>query len=443
MRRREFIAGLGSAAAWPLAAQAQRPIVPVIGFLSFGFPNPNADYVVAFRQGLADAGYVEGRNVAIEYRWRPLAAELAHRPVDAIFATGANSVAHAARAASSTIPIVFHYGADPVKDGLVPSFGRPGGNITGVASLYTELGGKRLGLLHDMVPGMMKFAFLSGPPNYLQYQEQRNDILTAARMIDRQVVILEARSDYEYEAVFTKLIQAQAGGLIVGAFTFPNTNKILALAAHHKIPAIYPGRGFVAAGGLMSYGPVTSALDPQAGTYVGRILKGEKPNDLPVFRANKFELFINLKTAKALGIEVPETLLATADELIETEPRSVRTLGWNLVPTITVVSGAGDPRLPLVDDAVAFWNETLAQPGTPFRLGASTQVAGPMSVEDLKMLSNWRGELPESLKRIEGNIVVALSEGEFISPFQVRSATVQHRRHGGVNGRGKGQGQGL
>jgi putative tryptophan/tyrosine transport system substrate-binding protein len=325
MRRREFIAGLTGAAAWSLAAQAQRPTVPVIGFLSFDFPRPNADYVVAFRQGLADAGYVEGRNVAIEYRWangqggalRPLAAELAHRPVDAIFAIASNPAAHAAKAATSTIPIIFHYGADPVKDGLVASFSRPGGNITGVASLYTELGGKRLGLLHDMVPRMMKFAFLSGPPNYLQYQEQRNDILTAARVIDRQVVILEARSDYEYEAVFTTLIQAQAGGLIVAASTFPNTNKILALAAHHKIPAIYPGRGFVEAGGLMSYGPVTSVLNRQAGIYVGRILKGEKPNDLPVFRANKFELFINLKTAKALGIEVPETLLATADKVIE------------------------------------------------------------------------------------------------------------------------------
>jgi putative ABC transport system substrate-binding protein len=326
MRRREFIAGLTGATAWPLAAQAQRPPVPVIGFLSGGFPNPNADYAVAFRQGLADAGYVEGRNVAIEYRWangqggalRPLAEELAHRPVDAIFAgPPSNSAAHAAKAATSTIPIVFEYGADPVKDGLVASLNQPGGNVTGVASFNTELGGKRLELLRDAVPRTMKFAFLSGTPNYGQYQEQRSDILAAAGALGRQVIILEPRGPLDYEANFTTLVEGQAGGLVVGAFTFLNTNKILALAAHHKIPTIYPNRGFVAAGGLMSYGPAIFDLNRQAGIYAGRILKGEKPNDLPVLRANKFELFINLKTAKALGIEVPETLLAIADKLIE------------------------------------------------------------------------------------------------------------------------------
>jgi putative ABC transport system substrate-binding protein len=199
MQRREFIAGLGSAAAWPMATRAQRPTVPVIGFLSFNFPSPNAEYLVAFRRGLADAGYVEGRNVAIEYRWangqggalRPLAEELAHRPVDVIFAIAANRAAHAAKAATSTIPIVFEYGADPVKDGLVASFDRPGGNITGVASLYTELGGKRLELLRDAVPRAMIFAFLSGPPN--SGQDQRSDILAAAQALGRQVIILEPR----------------------------------------------------------------------------------------------------------------------------------------------------------------------------------------------------------------------------------------------------------
>jgi putative tryptophan/tyrosine transport system substrate-binding protein len=325
MRRREFIAGLGSAAAWPLAVQAQRPTVPVIGFLSNDFPRRNADYVVAFRQGLADAGYVEGRNVAIEYRWaniqgaalRPLAEELAQRPVDAIFAVSSNNAAHAAKAATSTIPIVFEYGADPVKDGLVASLNRPGGNVTGVASFNTELGGKRLELLRDAVPRTMKFAFLSGTPNYGQYQEQRSDIVAAAQALGRQVIILEARGPLDYEANFTTLVEGQAGGLVVGAYTFLNTNKILALAAHHKIPTIYSNRGFVEAGGLMSYGPVSFDLHRQAGIYTGRILKGERPGDIPVLRANKFELFINLKTAKALGIEVPETLLAIADKLTE------------------------------------------------------------------------------------------------------------------------------
>jgi putative tryptophan/tyrosine transport system substrate-binding protein len=324
MRRREFIAGLTGAAAWPLVAQAQRPQVPVIGFLSGGFPNPNVDYAVAFRQGLADAGYVEGRNVAIEYRWaagqgsalRPLAEELAHRPVDVIFAgPPLNLAIQAAKAATSTIPIVFVYGADPVKDGIVASLNRPGANITGVASFNTELGGKKLSLLRDAVPSAMIFAFL-GRPNS-QDQDQRSDIVAAAQVLGRQVIILEPRGDYDYEAAFTTLIQEQAGGLVVGAFIFRNTNKILALAAHHKIPTIYPNRGYVQAGGLMSYGPVGLALNRQAGIYAGRILKGEKPNDLPVLRSTKFELVINLKTAKALGIEMPESLLATADEVIE------------------------------------------------------------------------------------------------------------------------------
>ena len=320
MKRRTFIAGLGSAAVWPFAAQAQRPPVPGIGLLSGGFPNPNARFVVAFRQGLAEAGYVEGRNVAIEYRWaneqgralRPLAEELAHRPVDVIFAgPPLNLAVRAAKAATSTIPIVFVYGADPVKDGLVASLSRPGGNITGIASFNTEIEGKRLSLLRDAAPRAMTFGFLGGG------QDQRSDILAAAQGLGLQVIILKASSDYEYEVAFTTLIREQAGGLVVPAFRFPNSNKILALAAHHKIPTIYPDRGYVQSGGLMSYGPVGFDLNRQAGIYAGRILKGEKPSDLPVFRANKFELFINLKTAKALGIEVPETLLATADEVIQ------------------------------------------------------------------------------------------------------------------------------
>ena len=201
----------------------------MIGFLSWDFPRPNAEYVVAFRQGLADAGYVEGQNVAIEYRWansqgaalKPLAEELVHRPVDVIFAVASNTVADRAKAATSTIPIVFVYGADPVKSGLVASLNRPGGNMTGVASFYGELGGKRLGLLCEAIPQGMTFAFLSlGPPNYARYEEQRSDILAAARVLGRQVILLDARGDRDYEAAFTTLIQGQSGGLVIGTFNF-------------------------------------------------------------------------------------------------------------------------------------------------------------------------------------------------------------------------------
>jgi putative tryptophan/tyrosine transport system substrate-binding protein len=322
MRRRQFIAGLGSAAVWPLAAQAQRPPMPVIGFLSGDFPRPNGDNAAALRQGLAEAGYVEGRNVAIEYRWangqrgalRPLAEELVHRPVDVIFAPGPlNQAARAAKEATSTIPIVFVYGADPVKDGLVASLNRPGNNITGVTSFSTELGGKRLSILRDVVPRAMIFAFLEA----IADRGQRSDIFEAAQALGRQVIILGARDDHLYEAAFKRLIQGQARGLVVGGFFFPNTNKILALAAHHKIPTIYTNRASVEAGGLMSYGPIYSVLLRQAGIYAGRILKGEKPADLPVVQSAKFEFVINLKTAEALGIEVPPHLLAIADEVIQ------------------------------------------------------------------------------------------------------------------------------
>jgi putative ABC transport system substrate-binding protein len=327
MRRREFMAGIGSAATWPIVARAQQPKVPVIGFLSWDFPSPNVYYTAAFRQGLTAAGYIEGQNVAIEYRWangqrvalRPLAEELVHRPVDLIVAIASTAVAHSAKAATSTVPIVFVYGADPVKDGLVASLNRPGGNITGVVNFNTNLGNKRLGLLFDAVPHAAIFAFLSGSPNSMT--SEASDVLEAGHRLGRKIVILEvtleAGSDPDYEAAFRTLVHEQAGGLIVGAFTFQNTNKILALAARNKVPAIYPGRGFVRAGGLMSYGPVSFDLYRQAGIYAARILKGEKPADLPVIQPTKFELVINLKTAKALGLTVPETLLATAEELIQ------------------------------------------------------------------------------------------------------------------------------
>jgi putative tryptophan/tyrosine transport system substrate-binding protein len=326
MRRRDFIVGLaGAAAAWPRAAHAQQTAMPVIGFLDWGSPRPNADFVVAFRQGLAETGYVEGQNVAIEYRWAngqsgrmpALAAELVQRQVAVVIPVLATSAARAARAATSTIPIVFAYGGDPVKDGLVASLNQPGGNVTGVTDIVTELGGKRLSLLRDLVPQATTAGFLSGDSSYLLYEEQRSEILAAARALERQIVILETRSDRDYEAAFTTLIQRKAGALVVGAFTFRNTNKILALAARYEIPTVYPGRGYVVAGGLMSYGAVRLDIFRQVGQYTGRILKGEKPADLPVVLPTKFEFVINLKTAKTLGLEIPPTLLALADEVIE------------------------------------------------------------------------------------------------------------------------------
>ena len=317
MRRREFIAGL---TAWPVVARAQQAAMPVIGFLSWGFPRSSAVYVTAFRQGLAGAGYVEGRNVAIEYRWAnnqaralwPLAEELVHRPVAAIVAVQSNSAALAAKAATSTIPIVFVYGGDPVNDGLVASVNRPGGNMTGVTSFLL---GKRLGLLCDLVPRATILAFFSGYPSWLTYDEQKSAILAAASALGREIVMLETPNDYD--AISTTLMQSQAGGLIVGSFVFPNSNRILALAARHKIPTIYPARGYVEAGGLMSYGSASFDLFRQAGIYAGRILKGERPVDLPVVRPTKFELVLNLKTATSLGLTIPETLLATADEIIQ------------------------------------------------------------------------------------------------------------------------------
>jgi ABC-type uncharacterized transport system substrate-binding protein len=324
IRRREFIAGLGGAAAWPLAARAQQPAMPVIGFLGLGLPRPNADFVVAFRGGLAETGYVEGQNVAIEYLWanaqsarmRVLAAGLVDHQV-AVIVTFVNSAAHAAKAATARIPIVFMYGGDPVKDGLVAGLSQPGGNVTGVTDIITELGGKRLNLLRDLVPQVTTIAFFSGDSSYLHFAEQSSQMLSAALALGRQVIILETHSDRDYEAAFTRLNERQAGALIVGAFTFPNANKIVALAARYKIPTIYPNRGYVAAGGLMSYSAANTDLYRQVGIYAGRILKGEKPAGLPIQQPTKFELVINLKTAKELRLEIPRILLAQADEVIE------------------------------------------------------------------------------------------------------------------------------
>ena len=325
MRRRDFILALGAAAAWPIAVQAQQAATPVVGFLDLGSPRPMGGMVAAFRQGLAKAGYVEGQNVAIEFRWADsryarlpeLAAELVHRQVAVIFTGGWGGPALAAKAATSTIPVVFAYGGDPVKDGLVASLNHPGGNVTGVTAINAELVSKWLNLAGDLVPQATTIAFLSGAPGYPGYEDQRSQLLAAARALGRQVLILETHSDRDYEMAFKTLAQREAGVLIVGPFAFRNTTEILALAARYKVPTIYPRRDYVERGGLMSYAADYADTFRQAGIYTGRILKGEKPADLPVVQATKFELLINLKTAKVLGLTIPPTLLAIANEVIE------------------------------------------------------------------------------------------------------------------------------
>ncbi len=335
IRRRELVFLLGgTAVAWPLSARAQQPATPVIGFLGLGSPAQNMDNVAGFRQGLAEGGYVEGRNVTIEFRWANgqfrslpgLAADLVRSQAAVIVASGAISSPLAAKAASSTIPIVFVNGGDPVKYGLVASLNRPGGNITGVTFLNQELAGKRLDLLCELLPHATTVAYLSAGSRSLVYEEQRSAILAAARALGRQVIVGDAESDREFEAAFTTFVDRGAVALVVGAFPLfsgfsgvpRNRDKILQLAAHHKIPAIYPGRADAVGGGLMSYGADLVAAHWQLGAqYVGRILKGAKPADLPVQQPTKFELVINLKTAKALGLEIPRTLLVRADELIE------------------------------------------------------------------------------------------------------------------------------
>ena len=325
MRRRDLIALLGGAAAWPLAARAQQAAMPVVGFIDASFAAERTEFMAAFRQGLADAGYVEGQNVAIEFRWAgsqsarlpALAAELVHRQVAVIFTGGFGGPAFAAKAATSTIPIVFAYGGDPVKGGLVASLSHPGGNVTGVTAINAELVSKWLSLAGDLVPQATTVGFLSVSSYLAFYEDQKSQILAAAHALGRQVIILETRSDLDYEAAFKTLVQREAGALIVGPSPFRNTNEILALAARYKIPTIYPRRDYVEAGGLMSYAADYADTYRQAGVYTGRILAGAKPADLPVMLATKFELVINLKTAKALGLEISPTLLATAHEVIE------------------------------------------------------------------------------------------------------------------------------
>ena len=341
IRRRDFIAGIGSAVAWPMVAQAQQATAPVIGFLSS--QSAELDYKVVtipFLQGLKETGYVEGQNVAVEYRYAEnqydrlpaLAADLVRRRVAVIVAAGPEA-ALATKAATTTIPIVYASGFDPVGSGLVASLNRPGGNVTGIAILTAELAPKRLQLLHDLIPdaaisgvladstfpGNAALFGLLADPATLDIQSVVTELQAAARTLGLQLLVVNARTDSDLETAFATFSQQRVGAVLVNASTFFNQRmeELAALAARHALPAIFQFREFVLAGGLMSYGTNRGDLFHQGGIYTGRILKGEKPADLPVQQATKLELVINLKTAKALSLTIPETLLATADEVIQ------------------------------------------------------------------------------------------------------------------------------
>jgi putative tryptophan/tyrosine transport system substrate-binding protein len=329
IERRKFLVALGgAAAAWPLAAEAQQPAIPVIGFLH---PGPADDLsaqqsIGAFGQGLSETGYVDGRNVSIERRWAnnhyerlpALAAELVQRQVAVIVVAGSTAAALAAKAATKMIPIVFNIGSDPVDVGLVDSLSRPGANITGVSNLFFALTAKRLELLHDLVPTASVIALLVNPTN--QYTEpETREAQAAARTLGLHLDVVNAVNEIDVDEAFATLVQRRAGALLVGAdpvFTIMR-DRLVALAAQHKVPASYAYRDYAAIGGLTSYGTSRSDSNRQVGIYTGRILKGEKPADLPVQQPSKFELIINLKTARALGLHVPTSILLRADEVIE------------------------------------------------------------------------------------------------------------------------------
>ena len=326
MKRRAFIGLLGgAAAAWPLAARAQQAAMPVIGFLRSSSIASSAHLVTAFRQGLKETGYSEGQNVAIEYRSAEgeydrlpaLAADLVRRQVTVIVATGGSGPALAAKAATSTIPIVFT-GQDPVKAGLVVSFNQPGGNATGVSTLTTDLGSKRVGLLSELVPNAKTIAMLNNPGGP-DVERQLQDVLSAARGLGQQLQVLNAVNEGEIDAAFVALARERPGALFVGndPFLVSRREQIVALANHYKLPALYGWREFAEAGGLVSYGPSHTEPYRLVGVYTGRILKGAKPADLPVIQSSKFELVINLRTAKRIGLEIPPMLLARADEVFE------------------------------------------------------------------------------------------------------------------------------
>jgi putative tryptophan/tyrosine transport system substrate-binding protein len=323
VRRREFIGVLGAAVAWPLAAGAQQAL-PVIGFLYAGSPEQTAGLLAAFREGLGETGFVEGRNVAIEYRWAnnepgrlpELAAELVHRRV-AVLAAGNLSAAFAAKAATSTIPIVFATSTDPVQRGLVASLGRPGGNVTGISYMNTELATKRLGLLHELLPEARRFAVLVHPDN--RAAAFVGELQATASAIGVQVEVFTAATNRDIDAAFETMVQRRTEGLLMNPEQlFANRQmQIVVLAIRKAVAAIYPARHWAEAGGLMSYGSSFAELFRQAGIYAGRVLQGRKPADLPILRATKFELVINMQTARTLGLAIPPELHAQADAVIE------------------------------------------------------------------------------------------------------------------------------
>jgi putative ABC transport system substrate-binding protein len=326
MDRRAFVAGTCALLAAPLTVRAQESAIPIVGLLGSASSAPYRPFVAAFRQGLKDAGYLEGANVAIEFRWAEgryerlpmLASDLIGRQVAVIVAAGGNAPALAARAATARVPIVFVSGGDPMKAGLVASLNRPGGNVTGVNLIFTELVPKRLELLHELVPKAARIAALVNP-NYPDVDLQRRELQEAAGAIRRQIRVVSAGAEREIDAALASLVPQRTDALLVANDPFfeSRRDQIVALVARHLIPAIYSGREFVEAGGLMSYGPSLAEAFRQGGIYAGKILDGAKPADLPVLRPTKFEFAINLKTAKTLGLTIPPSVLARADEVIE------------------------------------------------------------------------------------------------------------------------------
>jgi putative ABC transport system substrate-binding protein len=326
MTRRAFIMLLGGAAGvWPLTASAQQATIPIVGYLYAGEPEPSANFVAAFRKGLHEAGYVEGRNVAIEYRFArnendrlpELAADLVRHRVTVIATPGSLVASLAAKAATTSIPIVFQTAADPVQMGLVASLNRPGGNATGIGTMTAELGAKRFELLHELLPSAERFAALVTPTQNVDFTTK--ELYATASSLGKQIEIFQAGNNREIDSAFARLVQSRINALIVNPGPLFNNRRvqIVTLAAHHRLPAIYTDRPYAEAGGLMTYGSNVTDQVRQVGIYTGRILNGEKPADIPVLRASKFEFIINLQTARTLGLEIPPMLLARADEVIE------------------------------------------------------------------------------------------------------------------------------